>query len=186
MKLLSDKTNVLLKFIAIPRNWVNAYKRSLPKGSWKRYKLACKSDALKAVGGIRKRVKAFKDKTATAQLAAKLEKEAELAESGIVDRFKEHRKTPLSKHLEDFEIALLSDGLTDNHAKSTRKQAEKIIDKCGFQFWNDLSASKLHACIADMQKSRAAKTCKHYQQAVKQFCNWMVKDNRAGESHWLI
>ena len=33
----------------------------------------------KAVGGIRKRVKAFKDKTATAQLAAKLEKEAEQA-----------------------------------------------------------------------------------------------------------
>ena len=37
----------------------------------------------KATGGTRKRVKGFKDKTATAQLAAKLEKEAELAEAGI-------------------------------------------------------------------------------------------------------
>ena len=36
----------------------------------------------KAAGGVRKRVKGFKDKTATAQLAAKLEKEAELAEAG--------------------------------------------------------------------------------------------------------
>ena len=33
-----------------------------------------------------------------------------------------------------------------------------------------------------MQKSKAAKTCKHYQQAVKQFFNWMMKDNRAGEN----
>ena len=35
--------------------------------------------------GTRKRVKGFKDKQATTQLAAKLEKEAELAEAGMVE-----------------------------------------------------------------------------------------------------
>ena len=136
----------------------------------------------RAAGGIRKRVKGFKDKAATAQLAAKLEREAELAESGIVDRFKEHRTTPLLKHLEDFETALLSDGLTEHHAMTTRKRAEQVIESCGFLFWNDISASKVQAHIANLQKSKAAKTCKHYQQAVKQLCGWMARDNRASEN----
>ena len=69
-------------------------------------KSACWYIDYKAAGGTRKRVKGFKDKAATAQLAAKLEKEAELAESGIIDRFKEHSKKPLSKHLEDWRQSL--------------------------------------------------------------------------------
>ena len=136
----------------------------------------------KSVDGIRKRVKGFRDKTATMQLAAKLEKEAELAEVGIIDRFKEHRKTPLSKHLEDFENSILADGLTEHHAKTTRKRAEQIIKACGFCFWNDISASKTQAYISGLQKTKAAKTCKHFQQAAKQFCSWMVKDQRASEN----
>ena len=52
--------------------------------------------------GIRKRVKGFKDKAATLQKAARLEKESELAQEGIIDKFKEHRKRALSEHLEDF------------------------------------------------------------------------------------
>ena len=136
----------------------------------------------KGQGGIRKRVKGFKDKIATAQLAAKLEKEAEQADSGIVDRFKEHRRTPLLKHLEDFENSILADGLTEHHAKTTRKRAEQIIKACGFCFWNDISASRTQIYIADLQKTKAAKTCKHFQQAAKQFCSWMVKDQRASEN----
>ena len=136
----------------------------------------------KAAGGIRKRVKGFKDKQATAQLAAKLEKESELADAGIVDRFKEHRKRPLREHLEDFENALLADGLTEQHAKTTRKRAEQIFDGCGFCLWNDISASKTQVYIAKLQKSKSMKTCKHYQQAAKQFCFWMVRDQRANES----
>ena len=49
--------------------------------------------------GIEHRVKGFKDKTATQQLAAQLEREAELGEVGIVDRYKEHRTRPLAEHL---------------------------------------------------------------------------------------
>ncbi|MHC4205117.1 MAG: hypothetical protein ACYSTT_10740 [Planctomycetota bacterium] len=40
--------------------------------------------------GIVRRVRGYKDKTATLHLAAKLEKEAELANAEIVYRYKEH------------------------------------------------------------------------------------------------
>ena len=51
---------------------------------------------------IEQRVPAYKDKTASLQLAARLEKEAELAKEGIVDRYRKHRKRPLVEHLKDF------------------------------------------------------------------------------------
>ena len=64
----------------------------------------------KTADGTRSRIKAFKDKQATAQLAAKLEKEAELAQAGVVDRYKEHRLRPLIEHVEDFYKSLLAKG----------------------------------------------------------------------------
>jgi len=71
----------------------------------------------KTAEGTRKRVKAFKDKTATVQLAAKLEKEAELAQAGIVDKYKEHCKKSLSQHLSDFRASLINKGTTEKQAQ---------------------------------------------------------------------
>ena len=48
----------------------------------------------KAANGTRKRVKGFKDKAATTQLAAKLGREAELAQAGIVDKYAAHIAQP--------------------------------------------------------------------------------------------
>ena len=88
----------------------------------------------KGADGVRKRVKGFRDKTATTQLAAKLEKEAELAEVGIVDRYKEHRNRPLTGHLKDFKAALLAKGGTKKHAGVVFTRASAVMDGCGFSF----------------------------------------------------
>ena len=148
----------------------------------------------KATGGTRKRVKAFKDKTATAQLAAKLEKEAELGDAGIIDRFKEHRKRPLADHLEDFERSLLAKGGTVKNAKQVKSRVKRVFDECKFTFWNDIQASKVQHTISGLRKyvqtkagakdlgEISAQTYNFYLKAVKQFCKWMVQDGRASES----
>ena len=86
----------------------------------------------KTADGTRKRVKAFKDKQATQQLAAKLEREVELAQAGIVDKYKEHRKRPLVEHLEDFRKSL---GDTTKHARQTENALKKPLkaasSECG-------------------------------------------------------
>ena len=78
--------------------------------------------------GIRRRVKGFKDKGATVQLAAKLEKEAELAMAGVIDRFAEHRKTPLIEHLADFKKNLLDKGNTPEYANLVHNRV--IVPNC--------------------------------------------------------
>ena len=137
----------------------------------------------KTAEGTRKRVKAFKDKQATAQLAAKLEKEAELAQAGIIDRFKEHRKRPLAEHLADFTASLINKVTTEKHACLVYNRAKAIIDNCKFLYIPDLSASKVHKYLAEHSRyGLSIRSSNFYLQAVKQVCRWLVADNRTAEN----
>jgi integrase len=135
--------------------------------------------------GVERRVVAYKDKVASQQLAAKLEKEAELAKAGVVDRYKEHRKTPLAEHLEDFKKSLSAKGNTKEHVMQTVQRVKNVFEGCRLATWNNLQASKVQSYIAslrDNQTGIAASTFNCYLQATKQFCKWMVQDRRASES----
>ena len=137
----------------------------------------------KGADGTRKRVKGFKDKAATSHLATQLEKEAELARAGIVDRFKAHRTTPLSKHLNDFETTLLSKGNTAQHAQLTSSRVRAILHSCKFAFMNDISASAVLKYLADRRRQGLSiKSSNDYLQAIKQFCRWLVADRRMADS----
>ncbi len=137
----------------------------------------------KTADGTRKRVRAFKDKTATCQLAAKLEKESELAQAGIIDRFKEHRKRPLIEHLADFKASLTNKGTTEKHACLVYNRAKAVIENCGFVYMGDISASKVQRYLAERRgQGLGIRSSNFYLQAVKQFCRWLVADNRTAEN----
>ncbi len=137
----------------------------------------------KDADGIRQRVKGFKDKVATTQLAAQLEREAEQANAGIVDRYKEHRKKPLAAHLDDYKASLLNKGNTAKHACLVYNRARTVINSCGFAFIADVSASKVQGYLADRRRAGlSVRSSNFYLQAVKQFCRWLVADGRAAEN----
>ena len=133
----------------------------------------------KGIDGIRKRIKGFKDKGATAQLAAKLEREAELAEAGIVDLYAEQRKKPLTEHLKDFQNNMTGKGATEQHAKITHNRIKAIFESCKFTFMADISASKVLQYLAGRRRDGLSiKSSNDYLQAIKQLCRWMVADRR--------
>jgi len=137
----------------------------------------------KAADGRRKRVKGFKDKQATAQLAAQLELEAEQAQVGMIDKYKEHRKRPLQAHMRDFKQSLLDKGDTKKHACLVYNRAKAVVDNCGFMCFSDISASKVQRYLAERRRSGLSiRSSNFYLQAVKQFLNWMVADNRNAEN----
>ncbi|HPS56210.1 MAG TPA: site-specific integrase, partial [Sedimentisphaerales bacterium] len=135
----------------------------------------------KTADGIYKRIKAFKDKAATAQLAAKLEKDSELEQAGIVDRFKEHRQRSLAEHLEDFRKSL---GDTTKHAKQTETAIKKTFEACGFKKWADIQASKFFNHLNKLKSNGeiSQRTFNFYLKAGKQFCKWMINDQRSADS----
>jgi integrase len=137
----------------------------------------------KTADGTRKRVKGFKDKAATTQLAAKLEKEAEQAEIGIVDKYKEHRNKPLLEHLEDFKQSLLGKGDTEKQARQVYNRAKAVVENCRFIYIPDVSGSSVQKYLADRRRGGLSiRTSNFYLQAIKQFCNWLVSDRRAAEN----
>ncbi|MBW8036376.1 MAG: site-specific integrase, partial [Planctomycetes bacterium] len=134
--------------------------------------------------GIRKRIKAFKDKTATTQLAAKLEREAELEQAGVIDRFREHRKTPLLKHLKDFKQSMLDTGNTEKHTTMTYMRAKTIIENTGFIRLADIQPSRVLNVLAKLKNTKTGELLSimsrnYYLKAFKQFLNWLISDNRA-------
>ena len=144
--------------------------------------------------GIKRTIPLFRDKTASQQRAAQLEKEIELARAGVVDRYKKHRKRPLAEHLEDFEQSLLAKGGTAKNAKQVKSRVKRILNECNFTFWNDIQASRVQQTISGLRKyvktkaglkdlgEISAQTYNHYLKNVKEFCKWMVDDQRASES----
>ena len=129
--------------------------------------------------GVRRRVRGFRDKVASAQLAAKLEREAEFTRAGLVDKYQQHRERPLSKHLDDFRDYLHNKGVTEQHYYLVFNRAKAVMDGCKFAFPNDLSASKVQEYLAARrQGGLGIRSSNFYLQAAKQFLRWMVSDGR--------
>ncbi len=133
--------------------------------------------------GIPRRKAGFTDKSATIQLAAELERAAARRQSGLVDRFAEHRKRPLTVHLDEWHAALLHKGNTATHADLSRNRVRRIFTDCRFTFWPDMIASRVAAFISDLRGAGTSiQSANHYLLAVKSFSRWMVRDGRALDS----
>jgi len=133
--------------------------------------------------GIERRVTAYKDKTASQQLAARLEKEAELAKAGVVDRFKESRSKALSEHLDDFLQSLTDRGRSAAYAKLTHSRARTVLSACDFRSIGDVKASAVERYLGERKtEDLGTESCNHYLTALKNFFNWMVRDCRIAEN----
>ncbi len=132
---------------------------------------------------IRRRVPGFKDKGATQQLAAELERNAERQRAGLVDAFAEHRKRPLKAHLVDWHAALVARGTSGDHADLVKSRAHRALTVCGFVYPPDVSASRLQAYLGELREAgRSVQTVNFHLQAVKQFHRWLIADRRIPDS----
>ncbi len=128
-------------------------------------------------------VPGFQDKSATHELAAKLERESELGRRGVVNPYERHRKTPLATHVSDFKGQLQNYGNSDKHVGLIIDRVQAVIDFCGFAFIGDVSASKVQGFLGNLRsRGRSAETRNHYLSAFKQFCRWLVSDRRSADS----
>ena len=113
---------------------------------------------------------------------------------------------PLAEHIEDFKSSLSAKGNTEKHVHIITSRVNRVIKKCKFTIWDDISASRVQQKISSLRnyvevvemkevdgkkvKTKkkkdldeiSAQTYNHYLQAIKQFCKWMVQDRRAIES----
>lgn len=130
--------------------------------------------------GSRPKVKGFKDRKATATLAAELEKKAERLASGFTDRFEEDAKRPLREHAEDYRRFLAAKGNTARHVTKTMARVLACLDGCQFIKAPDVQASAVLDFLASLRQSKGASilTANYYLGAFKGFTRWLWKDKR--------
>ena len=155
------------------------------------------------VGQVR-RLAAFKDKKASAELGNKAEDLASyraarkdpapllswieslspaIAEKfvawGLLDRGHVAANKSLVDHLNDYKEHLLSCGRDHAHVKWTVSQIQKVIDGCGFKFWGEVNAHRVQTYVAGLRRGKLkARSRNGYYTAFKSFANWAVEKER--------
>jgi site-specific recombinase XerD len=128
--------------------------------------------------GKRRTCKGFTDKGLTEELAAKLEGDARLRTTGLIDteqdRIAQCQQAPLDEHLASFETSLAAN--TPVYISRTMTRIRAIVAGCNLQKLADIEAEKVAECLRAlrMQQDLSPRTYNHYLQAFKSFCNWCV------------
>lgn len=127
------------------------------------------------------RVPLARDKSAAQLLLSEHVRKCELRQAGLVDPFEKHQKTPLTKHIDEYETHLKAKGNTEKHASQTAKRIRKLTSGCGFMWLRDIDASRVEDWLDQRQRTHArfsAQTRNFYLDASKYFGNWLVKRKR--------
>ena len=112
-----------------------------------------------------------------------------LADIGLVDSRNAAGSKSLSKHVKDFEAALLARGNTPGYVKVRIGRVTNIIEACGFKFWSEIEAARIQEHLPALRTPKgeddpglSTQSSNYYLSAFKSFCRWMVKERRASES----
>jgi hypothetical protein len=134
--------------------------------------------------GQRHRIKGFASKRRTQAKASKILHEVQLRKDGLLDpideKFANHRKRPLAKHLDDYESSLKARKTTAKHVRLTLSRVRKVIDGCGFKMIKDLDRIEAERFLGEAatDEGYGHRTHNHYVQAMVGFCNWMIEAGR--------
>ena len=147
----------------------NAVRRMLPTPSESMRSLPSGYGRFRAPDSIVREVALFKDKTASRQRLAELERKAEQSDSGLLDPFEKSRKEPLADHVAAFRQHLESKGNSGQHVALTVARCEAAFSGCGFKLLGQLDADK----VANWLKQRrdeglGVATSNHHLVAVKE------------------
>jgi integrase len=131
-----------------------------------------------------KRIRGYRDKLATRQLMAKLEKAEARGEQGLVDPFKVHRAGALAKHLDDYVANLRAVGRDDKYVQNSDKRLRKLATESGWKTLGDVTADGFNRWRSTLPKGedgrplRGPKTQNQFLDHLRAFCNWCVEVER--------
>ena len=155
--------------------------------------------------GIVRRIPAFTDRSASAELERQLKRlvamrmagagldtglsvflescpgeiRDKLANWGVIEQTISASGKNVATHIADWRVSMRANGLSRKQVVNNLSKVERITKECGWKTLSDIN-------VADMEKWRlAAKeggmslmTTNHYLAAAKAFCNWLVKEKR--------
>jgi integrase len=132
--------------------------------------------------GKRRTTHGFTDKGLSEQLAAKLEADARMRRTGLIDpeqeRLAESKQSALDELMKAFRESLAEQ--TAQYILHTTSRLRKIVEGCGFKTLSEIEAESVGKFMRSLRKSEkiGPRTYNHYLQAIDAFCNWCVATKR--------
>src|ERR1700722_8236784 len=132
--------------------------------------------------GRRRTTQGFTDKGLSEQLAAKLEADARMRRTGLIDpeqeRLAESKQSALDELMKAFRESLAEQ--TAQYVLHTTSRLRKIVEGCGFKTLAEIDAEAVVKFMRSLRKSEkiGPRTYNHYLQAIDAFGNWCVATKR--------
>jgi len=160
---------------------------------------------------IRRQLKAYTNERATKRLADKIEElldckrnnrppeeelcrwfeglppaiRNELIAYELIDAGRAAIGMPISEHVREYTDHLAKKERSEQYVNEVRSTLIRVFTECGFVTWSDISARKLRDYIDGLRDGGEGVSKRRYNGllgAVKSFCKWMVKQQRATSS----
>jgi integrase len=145
-------------------------------------------------GGKIRRVKGYKDKAATKQLAAELERRLARGEQGLVDPFRLHKARPLLEHFCDWVADLRASGRAEKYVRNANWRMKLLIAGCGWKALGEVEPNSFMRWRENQKKDprngtrkptegetpreASAATLNQYLDTVCAFLNWCAGKGR--------
>ena len=130
-------------------------------------------------------VPGFTDKSATQQLASKLEREAAMIRAGLLEPAVLYQNVTLESHLNAFEASLKAKNVSAGQVQLVVNRCKKLLSKAKISRLSEINAELVSSTLAAMRepktngrRGQSVQTSNHYLRAIKQFTRWLRLEKR--------
>ncbi len=135
--------------------------------------------------GKLKTVPGFSDKTATQQLAGKLEREASMIRAGLLEPAVLFQSVSLQSHLEAFEASLMAKDVSHLQVQLVVNRCRRLLETAKITRLSGVNSELISSTLAAMRATKAdgqrglsVQTSNHYLLAIKQLTRWLRLEKR--------
>jgi integrase len=138
----------------------------------------------KDASGVRRTVPTHcGDLVAARKVLSDLERRVELVRSGLLsadeDAISDHRKAPITRHLDAFIDSLRARGDGDRHVRNIRRLAMTVITECNIRALRDVKRETIEKwLLTGANATRSARTKNMYLGAIRGLMRWCVETER--------
>ena len=137
--------------------------------------------------GVRRRVPGYRDRKATDQLAAQLEREAERRNVGLIDHRIDHVRKPLTEHVGDYETYLIAKQTSQSHRQQTLRRLGQCLTACSFSFLPDIVPTPVERYLTLLiERGCGLRTRNSHFSSICAFTHWCVKTGRLADDPLAI
>ncbi len=133
--------------------------------------------------GKRRTVTGASDKTATGEIANKLEGDVMLRRRGVIDARAEtiadESKKPIEKHLADYRAKMVAANRSDKHIEETLSIIDKMVEDCGFATVAEINPDAVnHYATRCKDQNLASRTIQWHLGTIGAVTRWLVRTGK--------